>query len=138
MAKYYLDTCIWRDYFENRKDDYNNLGDFALEFIKKVNKNKETILYSETVIEELSKAYTDEEIKEILNVIDNKSLLIKVEIDRKDLIEAKKISDANKIPVGDAIHAIAARNNNAIIITRDVDFLKLRNIAKSKKPEELI
>ena len=34
VEKYYLDTCIWRDYFENRSDKFRPLGDWAFSLIK--------------------------------------------------------------------------------------------------------
>ena len=34
MKRYYFDTCIWRDYFEDRKDKFRALGDLAFYLIK--------------------------------------------------------------------------------------------------------
>ena len=34
--KYYIDSNIWRDYFENRSDRFRPLGDWALMFFKEI------------------------------------------------------------------------------------------------------
>lgn len=31
--KYYLDACIWRDYFENREDRFRPLGEWAFRLV---------------------------------------------------------------------------------------------------------
>lgn len=35
-SKYYVDTAIWRDLHENRKDKSKNLGELAFESFKKI------------------------------------------------------------------------------------------------------
>ena len=63
--KFYLDTSIWRDYSENRSDKYLPLGELALTFINKAIENKNFILYSDFVVEELKIKYDEEEINKI-------------------------------------------------------------------------
>ena len=38
--RFYLDTCIWRDYYENRSDNFRPLGEWALFLINKINQAK--------------------------------------------------------------------------------------------------
>ena len=52
MMKYYFDTSIWRDYYENRSDGLRPLGDFAFELLKKIKALRDTVLYSELTIKE--------------------------------------------------------------------------------------
>jgi predicted nucleic acid-binding protein len=115
--KYYFDTCIWIDYF-NERDAY------VVDVVFKILSNY-TILVSELVFAELNKH------------VDNLSLLgfkniILVEIFDTQRKLATAICEARNIPFGDALHAIIARDNNAILITRDKHFLKLRDIATIK------
>ncbi|MBN1376781.1 PIN domain-containing protein [Candidatus Woesearchaeota archaeon] len=49
-----------------------------------------------------------------------------------------KISRKINIPKNDVLHAILARDNNAILVTRDKHFYKLAEKIIVKKPEELI
>ena len=52
--RFYLDSSIWRDYYENRKDKFRPLGEWALRLIKNIIENKNYILYSDFVIKELN------------------------------------------------------------------------------------
>jgi len=42
------------------------------------------------------------------------------------------------VPFFDALHAVLARDNKAIMVTRDKHFDELLDITKYKKPEEII
>ena len=42
------------------------------------------------------------------------------------------------IPKRDALHALIAKDNNAILVTYDKHFQKLSEIIKPKKPDEII
>jgi len=135
-GKYYVDTAIWRDLHENRKDKNKQLGELAFESFKKMRTNKEKIIYSDFVVEELSHAYDRQTIDKLFKGVSE--LLEKVEINENQLKEAADLSKEHKIPFGDAIHGVLARDNNAIMVTRDRHFRKLKNKITIKKPEDLI
>ncbi len=134
--KYYVDTAIWRDLHENRKDKSKNLGELAFESFKKIRANKEKIVYSDFVIEELSRAYDKQTINKIFKSVSE--ALEKVEINDVQLKEAADLSKKLNIPLGDAVHGMLARDTNAIIVTRDHHFRKLKDKITIKKPEDLI
>ena len=136
--KYYLDACIWRDYFENRGDKFRPLGEWALGLINEILEKKEYILYSDFVVEELKVKYSEAEITRIFEIISKRNLLIKAEISKTQAKEAAKLCRERKVSFGDALHAVLARDNSAIMVTRDRHFLELDDIAEIKKPEELI
>ena len=135
-SKYYIDTAIWRDLHENRKDKSKNLGELAFEAIKKIRMNKEKIIYSDFVFEELSHAYGKQTINKLFK--DVSELLEKVKINEGQLKEAADLSKKLNIPFGDAVHGVLARDNNAIMVTRDRHFRKLKDKITIKKPEDLI
>ncbi|MFH1211318.1 MAG: PIN domain-containing protein [Candidatus Woesearchaeota archaeon] len=135
---YYLDTSIWRDYYENRYDNLRPLGEWAFQFLKKVIEEQAVIIYSDFVEHELRKDYDSKKINSALNIILEAGLLKKIEITPRQFKEAAELSRERKVPYGDALHAIAARDNKAMIIARDHHFESLEDIAPSKKPEELI
>ena len=135
-SKYYIDTAIWRDLHENRKDKSKNLGELAFEAIKKIRMNKEKILYSDFVFEELSHAYDERTINKLFK--DASELLEKVKINEEQLKEAADLSKKLNIPFGDAVHGVLARDNNAVMVTRDRHFRKLKDKITIKKPEDLI
>ena len=135
-SKYYVDTAIWRDLHENRKDKFKNLGELAFESFKKIRANKEKIVYSDFVIEELSHAYDRQIINKLFKGVSE--LLEKVEIGENQLKEAANLSKQHNIPLGDAVHGVLARDANAIMLTRDRHFRKLKDKIIIKKPEDLI
>ena len=135
--KYYVDTAIWRDLHENRTDKFRPLGEWAFEFFKKVLDDEKKILYSDLVIKELSGHFDIKTINNILNIASGRELLEKVEINKNQTKEAFEIKKKLNVPFGDALHAILARDNNAVMVTRDKHFLEFDFVAV-KKPEELI
>ena len=136
MQKYYLDTCIWRDYFENRSDRFRPLGDWAFKLIKKIIEENNFIMISDLVEEELSIDYGNKEIENIFSIIP-KELLIRISVSNLQFKEAINISRELKTPLKDTLHAILAKNNNAILITRDKHFNEI-DFVETYKPEELI
>ncbi len=71
-------------------------------------------------------------------MIDKRDILTKANIIESQIKEAITISKQRKIAFGDALHTILARDNNAMMITRDEHFLDLNDLVMIKKPEELI
>lgn len=132
--KYYLDTCIWIDYFENREDNFRPLGEWAVSLIKNVIKKENLFIITDHLINELKINYSEEEINKMFSIIP-KELFLMTKINEKQAKEARNIKSKYKIPFGDALHIIAAKDNNAILVSRDKHILEL-NLCK--KPEELI
>lgn len=52
--------------------------------------------------------------------------------------EAARIKRERKLPFADLVHAIIARDNGAIMVTRDAHFEDLKDIATIRKPEDLL
>ena len=135
MAKYYIDTCIWIDYYENRSDSFRPLGEWAHAFFMNVNRKKEIILYSELVEDELSKQYSSETIKNILNIANR---IQKVPVNNSIMKLAITIKYQRNIPKADAIHASCAKKHDAILISRDKHFIAVQDLIKCLKPEDLL
>ena len=137
MNKYYADTSIWIDLYEDRKG-FNNekLGDYALDLFYFIIDKNHKLIISDMLIKELGINYTTAQINGMMMIYGN--LIEKVKITTKQRDEAKKLSLERNLPYGDALHAIIARDNNLILVTRDNHFKKLTDISKYYKPEELI
>jgi len=135
--KYYLDTCIWIDYLENRYDKFKPLGDWALELINKIIRDNSSFIFSDHVIKELENKYSKNELKKFLEFIP-KQLIINTKTTKNQAKEAYTLKIKFNIPFGDALHTILARDNQAKLVTRDKHFIELKNIVEIKKPEELI
>ena len=135
MVKYYFDTCIWRDFYEERfSKSGRSLGKVAERLFWKVLKNKDKILFSETLIWELKKAFGVEEINDMLNLLFVNNVLVRIEILKEEISEAKKLSKERNLPLVDCLNAVQARNHNAILISQDNYYFQLSDIVNFVKP----
>lgn len=135
-GKYYLDTSVWMDYYEDRKDPYKDIGEFAFKLLCRLLASKSKIVVSTFLLNELETAYSLDKIRGL--TLPFKRLMERVDVSGKQREEAKKIAQEKGIPKGDVIHAILARDNNAILVSRDKHFQLLKDICKVVKPEEII
>ena len=135
--KYYLDTSIWLDFFENRNEPNLPKGDWAHKLLNKITENNDKAIYSDIVILELGVAgYQSHEIEKLFEKI--KQILIFVESTEKQARKAKDLASKRDIPKGDALHALIARDNKATLVTLDNHFKKLLDITKPKRPQNII
>lgn len=138
MKKFYLDTAIWRDYYENRNDGLRPLGEWAFQLFQKIIEEDSAVLYSEVVEEEfVSLGFNEDKINDILSIV-KAANLINVKPTEKQFDEAKMIVRQRNLPFRDVLHAILARDNGAVMVTRDHHFEELQDITKPSKPEDLI
>lgn len=56
----------------------------------------------------------------------------------KQYKRSRDIASKRKIPFADTFHALIARDNGAIMITRDKHFDLLKDIVKVARPEDII
>jgi len=134
--KYYLDTSIWMDYYEDRKDPSKDLGEFAFRLLCKLLASKSKIVVSTFLLRELEVAYSLDKIRGLTKPFEK--LMEKVDVSDSQREEAKKIAKERDVPKGDVIHAILARDNNAILVSRDKHFQLLKDICDVVKPEDII
>ncbi len=136
-GKYYLDACIWKDYFENRSDKFRPLGDWALGLINKIIKEDGLFIFSDHLLKELENYYSKEELTKFFELIPEQ-LIMRLETTEKQAKEAFELKKGLNLPFGDALHAILARDNDAILVSRDKHFYELTKEVKVNRPEELI
>lgn len=116
MANFYVDTSIWFDYIKDRRDGIRPLGEFAFQLFKRVRKEKHTILFSRLLRKEISRRIDYGEFEKfVLNDLGKLNLIKEVQIAKEQIQEAEKISSVCEVPESDCLHAILARDNNAII-----------------------
>ena len=106
------------DVYEDRKG-YNNepIGDFALRLLILLKSRKNRIVISNLLIEELEINYSIERINGMMKLFEN--LIDKIFVTKKQRNEARIIAEERNLPKGDVLHAILARDNNLVLITRD-------------------
>ena len=136
MVRFYVDTSVWRDYFEDRKDNVRPLGLFAFRFLKKCTEKGFKILFSHFVVEELLTYYSKERVKLVFENF--KEHLVEVRETDDMRREALVLKEKFSIPLVDAAHALLAKANNAVIVSRDKHFRELEHIVEVRLPEEII
>jgi predicted nucleic acid-binding protein len=137
--KYYFDTCIWRDHYENRYSlGGKPLGEYASKLFMRIIRNKDVLFFSEFIVRELKSDFDEKEINGMLNVLFRAGILKRVEVSEDNYKEARKIGTEKNLPPGDVLHAILARDNNAVLVSQDEHHQRLKNIVKVKKPEQII
>lgn len=134
MAKYYFDTSIWIDIYDQR--GYN--GEVAKQLMEKIILDDGVVLYSDIVVAELKKlGYSDYEINAILSVAKPDHLL-PIHSTKNQFEEGKRVVSQRDVPFRDVLHALLARDHEAQLISRDVHFERLKEIIQVKKPENLL
>lgn len=137
--KYWFDTCTWRDFYEDRFSKVGNpLGQYATNAFMKVMKNKDLILFSESLVRELKRDYNEKDINDMLNVLFLSRILISIPITKEEHLEAKSLFQKRNLPYIDCLNAVQARNNKAIMVSQDPHLTKdLIDIVKVIKPQFL-
>ncbi len=134
--RYYFDTSIWLDLFEDRNEPNLPKGKLVEDLINTIVKNNDIIVYSDLIIDELSSlGYSTYEIEELFKPF--LRFLIFTEHTEKHLGKGKDLAAKRKVPLFDAMHALIARDTKAIMVTRDKHFMLLVDIVKSKRPEDV-
>ena len=93
------------------------------------------IVISDLTLIELRR-YSLGEIESMLKPFE--SIIERMNISNEQLDEARKIASERGLPKNDVLHAIIARDNDLILVTRDNHFRKLKDISAYYKPEQLI
>ena len=135
--RFYFDTSIWLDFFENRDEANLPKGTWAKKLISKIISKNDKIVYSDLAVIELGEAgYSDYDLEELFRSFGN--LLIFVEATDKQLGKSKDLAFKRKVPRKDALHALIARDNGAVLVTLDHHFRSLQDIVKSYRTNELL
>lgn len=137
MGRYYLDTCIWIDFFEDRKGSKGEpFGEFASRLLTKIQEENSKIIISEHLLNEFNGGFS---LSSILHILDS----LQIEMERVSYnvsqdAEAQRAAKSQNVPFEDALHTILARDSGAVLVTRDKHFKKLSDISEPFKPETLI
>ncbi len=134
MARYYVDTAVFRDYHEGREDRFRPLGEWALAFFKKALMHDE-LFASLIVVEELRNYDYSQELADDLFMTFRVRL---VPLEPGLFSRARHLARERSVPKAVAAHALLARKIGAVLVSRDKDFLELLDIVDVRKPEELL
>lgn len=134
---YYVDTCVWSDYYEGRYGtDGRPLGKYAMKFFLEAIKNKDEILISELTLRELKKFYDEIDMELMFSLLSNLNLLKIVTVNEDEIREANDLTEKYRdIPMHDILHAVVSKKHNAILVTQDKHFKKLKEITRTRTPQ---
>lgn len=134
--RFYIDTNIWVDWFEDRKGFHGEpLGEYAEKLLTKIRVEKNYIVVSSIIMDELQKKYSMAQINGMMKQFEE--CILFVEITQECTEHALHISHHRNIPFGDAIHAILCQKHRFILVTRDKHFYKTLDITPFYRPEEI-
>jgi predicted nucleic acid-binding protein len=134
-VRYYIDTAIWIDTLEDRRGFHGEyLGRTAGRLLQQIIMQGDEVIISDIVAYEIQKHFSGPELQWILAVLPKHSF-VQISVAQRD--EARLLAGERHVPEADAAHAIIARDNACILVTRDTHFLALRDICVPHKPEEL-
>jgi len=122
--RYYIDTCVWIDFIEGHE--------YAEEIFFKAIHDEDTILVSDLMSKEFLRYKEYSGIHLLITLLESKKLIEHVNTHAFQDQEAITLSDKKNVPKPDALHAILARDNNAILITKDKHFKSLIDICRVK------
>jgi len=135
--KFYLDTAIWLDVYEDRIDRNGKpLGEYGSRLLYRIVEERHELVLSDITYLELKNKLSDEQINGMLAPFSQHITIINT--NKKQNEESKKIGKERHVPKGDALHAILARDHSLELITRDKHFLALSDICPHNKPEDII
>lgn len=135
--RFYLDTSIWLDLFENRDEPNFAKGTLIKELLKIIVKNEDKIIYSDLTVLELEEAgyprwYVEELIEPFSKLVEYK------ESNDFQIGKARDLAAKRDVPPGDALHSLLSRDSNAFLLTYDNHFKELLDITKPHTPQEFI
>ena len=137
VRKFYFDTSIWLDLFENRDEPNLLKGTWARKLITKIISKDDKVVYSDLTLTELNDAgYSEYDIEELLKPLGK--ILIFLETTDKQLGKGTDLSAKRDVPKGDAIHALIARDSGADLVSLDKHFDLLSDIIKRYSSRELV
>lgn len=132
--QFYFDTSIWIDMYDER--EYQ--GEVARKLIEKIVMDDDTVLYSDAIVAELKKlGFSEYEINEMFSIA-KPDHIKRVQSTKDQIDEAKRVAKQRDVPMRDALHAILSRDYEALLISRDWHFEKLKDITQVEKPEDLV
>ncbi len=135
-----VDSNIFLDYYLDRRDNVLPLGEFAFQFVQRALKCEFFVLVCDLALREIEKiaGISQEHIwGVILSELKKKQKVLVVWGNAELAIKAAKISAERNLPLNDCVFALIAKENNAIVVSRDKHFQYLHDIVETKKPEEL-
>jgi predicted nucleic acid-binding protein len=138
--KYYVDTCIWLNYFKKEVRNNVKYWEITKNFLNFVIQSKSKIIVSTIVIKEL-KFKLGAKFNIILENLRKDDSIILISTTSQDYQLARQLERINnfKLSFYDFLHIAICKRLNISLITRDKDLIKIGTYyIEINKPEDLI
>ena len=140
MAKYYLDSCIWLNFFKKEGDSSKGKAywKIAKDFIENIKNNNNKIIVSTIVLKELS---FKEEFNVIKKFFKDEEYIEIIKTNSEDYKFARKLENETNFQISfyDYLHIAISKRLEIPLITRDKELIEIaKNILPVNKPEDLI
>lgn len=135
--KYYIDTCVYLDYLENRKNKQGkNLGVVARKLFNQSRDCKFQIILSDHLVRELERNIVLSSTRLFFESLKKK--IIKIKVSEEDLEKAHEICE-NKKDFFAALHYVLAKRAKADkLITRNLEHFQFDLSFKPYLPEDVL
>lgn len=138
MQKIYVDTNIFLDFWLDRKTKIAPAGLFAEKMFEDLTECKYFLVTSNYIMMEIKENINFfEEVRDLFETLRSAEKIKVIKIKQGMIDKAKKIASKKDVPIHDAIHAIVAKSEGAILVTRDKHFQNIADFITVLKPEEL-
>src|SRR3989338_3171679 len=103
--RFYLDTSVWLDFFEDRNEPNMLKSDWARKLVAKIIFDEDIIIFTDNNMEELNQiGYSEYEVEELLNKLRKRVMF--VEATNRQIGIARDLSSKRGVPRRDALHAL--------------------------------
>jgi predicted nucleic acid-binding protein len=111
---------VWIDFVEGVS--------YADDFFFRIIANEDVVLVSQLISKEFFRYADYNFIASLLALLDSKDLIEHVSTYKFQEDEAELLAEGRDVPRPDALHAVLARDNNSILVTKDKHFLSLKDV----------
>ncbi len=139
MTLIYIDTNVYIDYFEDRRDKFRPLGEFAYQIFQRTLSCEFSIVFSGLLLKEILNHTKEQQLSALLHELKEKNKILETKATFEDKVKTRQIVKEKRTSFNDTLHAVIAQRMDAeFLVTRNIqDFLELQEMVKILLPEYL-
>jgi predicted nucleic acid-binding protein len=137
--KLYIDADVWLNFWLDETVGFIPASHYMEELLEIAFREKWILVISGAVKREIYKKHiTPRDLEEKLSKFRQAGLLEEIEAEEKDIELADRIYKEKGLHRSDALHTALALKAKAIIVTRTAHFNLVKDVIKTRKPEDLL
>ena len=135
-TKIYIASNIWLDFWLDRTLNLLPAGYYAKNLLDRVISCEFAIVLSNFIFKELE-TNIKIDLNERMGTFKLINKLTITEVTKQLFFDAKKLAKERSIPISDAVRTLMARQERAILVSRDKHFKEVEDLVEVRLPEEL-